>query len=104
MSPYYTRLALIRKRFGQHAADSEFTAKIQAHENQHSQDLVNGFDGHEFVTVAEFYARISTLTDPTAHGLVNKISQEYVQYMTDEGTELSLLLDHYRPIPELGNL
>ena len=74
-------------------ADSEFTAKLQAHENQHSQDLVNGFDGHTFVTVPEFYARISAFTDPTSTGLVSKISAEYVLYMTDEEAELLSLVD-----------
>jgi hypothetical protein len=61
---------------------------MQAHENQHSQDLVNGFDGHEFMTVAEFYARISPLTDATSTGLVSKINQELVQYTADEEAEL----------------
>ena len=74
-------------------ADSEFTAKIQAHENQHSQDMVNGFDGHTFVMVPEFYARISAFTDPTSAGLVSKISAEYVLYMADEEAELLSLVD-----------
>lgn len=69
-------------------ANSEFTAKIRAHENQHSQDLVNGFDGHEFMTVREFYARISPLTDPTSTGLVSKINQEIALYTADEYTEV----------------
>ena len=68
-------------------SNSEFTAKTQAHENQHSQDIISGFDGHNFVTVAEFYARIVPLTDPTATGLVNKINNEYLQYLTDEQAE-----------------
>lgn len=74
-------------------ANSEFTAKLQAHENQHCQDLLNGFDGHTFVTVAEFYARISNLVDPTSAGLENKITAEYAQYMLDEGAELVALSD-----------
>jgi hypothetical protein len=74
-------------------ANSEFTAKLQAHENQHCQDLLNGFDGHTFVTVAEFYARISSLVDPTPDGLVSKITAEYVQYMSDEEAELLSLVD-----------
>jgi len=74
-------------------ANSEFTAKLQAHENQHSQDFINGFDGHTFVTVPEFYARISSLVDPTPDGLVSKITAEYVQYMSDEEAELLSLVD-----------
>ena len=74
-------------------ANSEFTAKIQAHENQHRQDFLNGFDGHTFVTVPEFYARISSLVDPTSAGLVSKITAEYVQYMSDEEAELLSLVD-----------
>jgi len=70
---------------------SEFTAKVQAHENQHGQDIINGFDGHKFVSVAEFHARIEPLTDPTSTGLVNKINQEYIQYMADEQTEYNSL-------------
>jgi len=74
-------------------ANSEFTAKIQAHENQHRQDFLNGFDGHTFVTVPEFYARISSLVDPTSAGLVSKINAEHAQYLLDEEAELLSLVD-----------
>jgi hypothetical protein len=74
-------------------ANSEFTAKLQAHENQHSQDLVNGFDGHTFVTVPELYARISPFTNPTSTGLVSKINQELELYKADELAELVSLVD-----------
>ena len=74
-------------------ANSEFTAKLQAHENQHSQDFINGFDGHTFVTVPEFYARISSLVDPTSAGLVSKINAEHAQYLLDEEAELLSLVD-----------
>ncbi|MEI6219313.1 MAG: hypothetical protein WCP86_10465, partial [bacterium] len=72
-------------------ANSEFTAKIHVHEDQHTQDNINGFDGHQFVTVGELFARISSLTDATSTGLVAKISAEWTQYYTDEQTEYDSL-------------
>jgi hypothetical protein len=71
--------------------NSEFTAKLQAHEGQHTQDCINGFDGHQFVTVGELFARISPLTDPTSTGLVAKIVAEWTQYYADEQTEYNSL-------------
>lgn len=76
-------------------ANSEFTAKMQLHENQDSQDFVNGFDGHTFVTIHEFYARISDFTDSTLTGLISKINSEYLRYMDDEVEELNSLADGF---------
>ncbi|HMP75169.1 MAG TPA: hypothetical protein PKE12_02620 [Kiritimatiellia bacterium] len=72
-------------------AASQFYTKVLAHENQHKQDFDNGYNGHYFVTVAEFYSRIQGFTDSTLTGLAAKVSAEAASYYTDEAAEIDSL-------------
>jgi hypothetical protein len=69
-------------------AASQFQAKTETHENQHKTDFDNGYDGHDFVIVAEFFARIQNFTDSTQAGLVAQISAEAEAYSQDEANEI----------------
>lgn len=70
------------------SAQSEFRPKVEAHEQKHKEDYDNGFSGHSFVTVEEFYPRIANLRDTTELGLDAKIKSAAAQYKQDESLEI----------------
>jgi hypothetical protein len=74
-------------------ANSEFRTKAEAHENQHKQDYDNGFRGHEFYTVAEFFDQIDDLTDPSQTNLVAKIQAKANQYRQNEDQDILSVFD-----------
>ena len=71
------------------SAQSEYHPKVEAHEQKHKEDYDNGFSGHNFFTVEEFYPRIANLRDSTKNGLLVKVMAAVDQYEEDEGMEIN---------------
>lgn len=77
-------------------SNSQFFKKLTVHEDKHVEDLNNGFNGHHFWTIEEYFMIIRRLTNPTEQGLkdaAKKALDDYKLQELIEATELESEMD-----------